>query len=203
MLVFIDESGDPGFKLLKGSTRHFVVAMIIFADTTSAERTGKCIQAAQDRLRVKPEFKFTKCSDHIRDEFFDAIRDCEFQVHALVVEKARLYSEVLRANKEKFYSFFVQSLMRYDGGALKGAKIKIDGSGDREFKRELVGYLRRSLSKGKIADVRFVDSRSNTLIQLADMVSGAIARSYREDRQSPGRWRAKLRGKLANVWDFQ
>ena len=30
MLVLIDESGDPGFKLTKGSTQHFVAAMVIF-----------------------------------------------------------------------------------------------------------------------------------------------------------------------------
>jgi hypothetical protein len=30
VLVFIDESGDPGFKLERGSSPVFVVAMVIF-----------------------------------------------------------------------------------------------------------------------------------------------------------------------------
>ena len=32
MLVFIDDSGDPGFKLGKGSTSHFIIGMVIFDD---------------------------------------------------------------------------------------------------------------------------------------------------------------------------
>lgn len=37
MLVLIDESGDPGFKLVRGSSSHFVVAMVVFDDFTDAE----------------------------------------------------------------------------------------------------------------------------------------------------------------------
>ncbi|MDP2952974.1 MAG: DUF3800 domain-containing protein [Chloroflexota bacterium] len=32
MLVFVDESGDPGLKLEQGSSTHFVVALVIFED---------------------------------------------------------------------------------------------------------------------------------------------------------------------------
>ena len=32
MLVFIDESGDAGFKLDRGSTNVFAVAMVVFDD---------------------------------------------------------------------------------------------------------------------------------------------------------------------------
>ena len=38
MLVFIDESGDPGFKVEKGSTPVFAVAMVIFANGHAAEK---------------------------------------------------------------------------------------------------------------------------------------------------------------------
>ncbi|MBI2315295.1 DUF3800 domain-containing protein [Candidatus Daviesbacteria bacterium] len=36
MLVFIDDSGDPGFKLDKGSTSHFIIACVIFEDDLEA-----------------------------------------------------------------------------------------------------------------------------------------------------------------------
>ena len=32
MLVFVDESGDPGLKPEQGSSTHFVVALVIFED---------------------------------------------------------------------------------------------------------------------------------------------------------------------------
>lgn len=36
MLVFIDDSGDAGFKLDKGSTPFFVIACVIFDDDLEA-----------------------------------------------------------------------------------------------------------------------------------------------------------------------
>ena len=43
MLVFIDESGDTGRKLEKGSSKFFVVALVIFEDHDEASNmaTGK------------------------------------------------------------------------------------------------------------------------------------------------------------------
>lgn len=32
MLIFIDKSGDTGFKLNDGSTDHFVIVLVIFDD---------------------------------------------------------------------------------------------------------------------------------------------------------------------------
>lgn len=204
MLVLIDESGDAGFKLARGSTPHFVVAMVIFDDFKEAERTSAIIEAARISLRIKPEFKFNKCSSQVKDGFFEAIESCKFSVQALVVDKSKIYSDNLRENKEHFYGFFVKSLLQHDNNALVGAKVKIDGSGDREFKRELAAYLKRESAIGKIVDVKFAESHRNSLIQLADMVVGAIARSYREGaRNEHDRWRKMLGSKIKNIWDFQ
>lgn len=204
MLVLIDESGDAGFKLSRGSTPHFVVAMVIFDDFKEAERTSAIIEAARVSLRIKPEFKFNKCSVQVKDGFFAAVASCKFSVRALVVDKSKIYSDNLRENKDRFYNFFVKSLLQHDNDILAGARVKIDGSGDREFKRELAAYLKRESEAGKIISVKFAESHRDNLIQLADMVAGAIARSYREgDRNEHDRWRKMLGGKIQNVWDFR
>lgn len=44
MLVFIDDSGDPGFKTEKGSSKIFVIAMVIFKDNLEAEKTSLSIK---------------------------------------------------------------------------------------------------------------------------------------------------------------
>jgi hypothetical protein len=204
LLVLIDESGDAGFKLARGSTPHFVVAMVVFDDFKEAERTSAIIEAARISLRIKPEFKFNKCSAQVKDGFFTAVAGCKFAVHALVVDKSMIYRDYLRENKGQFYNFFVKSLLKHDSGALTGARVKIDGSGDREFKRELGAYLKREAGEGKIASVKFSESHRDNLIQLADMVAGAIARSYREgDRNEHNRWRKMLNSKVRNIWDFR
>jgi hypothetical protein len=202
LLVLIDESGCAGFKLGKGSSAFFVVGMVIFDDRQEAERTSASIQQAKDRLRVKPEFKFSKCSAVVRDGFFAAVASHRFSVRAIVIEKARIYSTYLRSRPDNFYSFFVNMLIQHDGGVLQGASIKIDGSGDREFKRALESYLRQQTVGGKIAKLRFADSHRDNLIQLADMVTGAIARSY-SDRSDADRWFRQISSKISNVWEFE
>lgn len=206
MLVLIDESGDPGFKLVRGSSSHFVMAMVVFDDFAEAERTGAAIAELRARLRLKAEFKFSKCHDDIKDAFFECVRGHRFTVRAVVVDKSAIYSESLRERKELFYNYFVKLLLCHDDGVLTDARVKIDGSGDRRFKKELNAYLRRQLQAGQLHSIRFAESHRDNLIQLADMVSGAIFRSYRqEDRKHAARWRQMLRraGRLGDVWDFR
>lgn len=202
MLVLIDESGCAGFKLGKGSTPRFVIGMVIFHDYGEAERASRAIADARVALRVKPEFKFSKCSHWVRDGFFQAVVAHAFEVRALVIDKANIYSPHLRLSPEDFYRYFVQMLLRHDGGALKGANVKIDGSGDRKFRKEFGAYLRKEAGPGKISKFRLADSQQNNLIQLADMATGAIARSYK-DCADADRWRKMIAPKISDVWEFK
>lgn len=205
LLVLIDESGCPGFKLKKGSTPYFVVGMIIFRDYSQAEAASKKIEDLRKNFSIKPEFKFSKTRSEIKDEFFEAICFYNFEVRALVVDKSKIYSTKLRTDTDSFYNYFVKSLMQNDGDSLLDASIKIDGSGDREFKNALNTYLRKQIGQNKIKKFKFADSKKDSLIQLADMIVGAIARSYNEQRSNANRWLNMLerKGKIKNIWDFK
>lgn len=201
MLVFIDESGDPGFLVERGSSPIFVAAMVIFEDGEAARVTEGVIRDLMVRLRVRPEFKFNKSSATVRDGFFNGVRNCPFMVRAIVVRKEVIYSPILKMKKENFYRFFVRQMMTHDNETLDDAKVVIDGSGDRTFRRMLKTSLKRGLGP-KLKDVRFSRSHSDPLVQLADMCAGAIARSYRTDRKDAQRWRQMLRPRIDDVWDF-
>ncbi len=197
MLVFIDESGDPGFKLDKGASPIFVAAMVIFQSSEAASAAHAAIAGSEAKRLHKPrEFKFNKCSYEIRDLFFEAIMPCDFSVRAIVVKKEVIYSPRLIADKERFYEYFVKQMMKHDNRVLSDAKVTIDGSGDRAFRRDLNAALRLRLRKGMIKKVLFKNSISDLLLQQADMCVGAIARSYRTDRDNPDRWRKMLRNHI-------
>jgi hypothetical protein len=187
----------------RGSTPAFTAALVAFQDVEQARFSEKAIAATAARLRIYPEFKFSKCRPEVRDAFFSAVMPYEFCVRAIVVRKEKLYSTHLRSNKESFYAFFVKSMLKFDDGLLSQARIIIDGSGDREFKREIGSYFRRHLGSGRVKEIRFANSRSDPLVQLADMCVGAIARSYKEDRSDAARWRAMIRPKIEDVWEFR
>ena len=98
--------------------------MVIFDDPGEAERTNVAIQEARTQLRVKPEFKFSKSSDTVRDGFFTAISAYKFSIRAIVIEKAKIYSPHLRTGPDSFYNFFVNMLIQHDGGRTAGSQYQ-------------------------------------------------------------------------------
>ena len=202
MLVFIDESGCPGFKLSKGSSKFFIIGMVLFEDKDIAYEVSQNISKLRIKLRVAAEFKFSKTHDSIKDRFFECLPPKAFKFRALVVNKSLIHSTILRTNVDSFYHYFIKKLLECDNGALCNASIVVDGSGDREFKRELSVYIRKCIPRGKIKNFQFKDSKKVDLLQLADMCVGALARSYEKKNY---RWLTILKEKnlINDVWNFE
>lgn len=205
MIVFIDESGDPGFKLDKGSSRVFVVSMVIFKDSNCAQLAQDKLFELQKTIKAYPEFKFNKLPNAKRDAFFQAVSELEFICRAVVVQKDLIYSPNLRTNKESFYKFFIRMMMEHDAGILENARVIIDGSGDRNFKKQFCAYLKRNIAKEAVTKISLKDSKKDFLVQLADMTAGAIARSYNKDKPNSSIWKDKLlkNKQLQNIWEFK
>lgn len=83
MLVFIDDSGDAGFKLDRDSSKHFVIACVIFDDNLDAEEAALKIKWLRRSLKWRNdhEFKFNKTNKQIRLAFLDEIKGCNFRAH--------------------------------------------------------------------------------------------------------------------------
>lgn len=207
MLVFIDDSGDPGFKLGKGSTKYFVIACVIFSDELEAEKTAVAIKEMRRSLGFPDdmEFKFNKSRKTIREKFLHAINKFDFRIRSLVIDKSIIYSNELRNNKNSFYSYAVKLLLKHSGGSIQNAKIKIDGSGDRIFRRSFLGYLRREVNSAQkkiIRNCKLVNSKGNVLIQMADMVAGSTMRFYDVARKDNNVYREIIERHIDDEWFF-
>src|SRR3989344_4532555 len=207
MLVFLDDSGDPGFKLYKGSTKYFIIAMVIFDDDLEAEKTAIAIKELRRELKWPDyrEFRFYKSSRDIRLRFLEKIKHFNFRIRALVVDKSIIRSDELRANKDKFYAYFIKEVLKHSGRTIKDAKVKIDGSGDRIFRRNFLSYLRRELNDGErtiMKHCKMEDSKTNVLIQFADMAAGAINRSY-SDKNDAKEYKSIIAKRIEDEWSFK
>ena len=207
MLVIIDESGDTGFK--DGSSRYFVMAMIVFGDNDgdghypSAEHTSSTIQQIQETTHHKPEFHFSQCSHRVRQAFYSGLNKshCDFKVYALVIDKQKIYSPHLRSNTKSFYNFILKQLLAKN--PIANAKVKIDGKKSKIFRNQLKTYLRRG-QDGMVSKLKFANSRTDHLVQLADMCCSAIAYSYNRGDKLNADVYTKLLGKrIKNIWDFE
>ncbi|OGM15199.1 hypothetical protein A3D84_04675 [Candidatus Woesebacteria bacterium RIFCSPHIGHO2_02_FULL_42_20] len=148
MLVFIDDSGDPGFKFEKGSSKIFVIAMVIFNDDLEAEKTSVAIKETRRKLKVSDlyEFKFNKANRKFRNTFFGAIKKFDFEIRAVVINKSDIQDPKFKERKFNFYNFVIKELLKQSEKILKNARINFDRRGEKNLRDQLRVYLSRELN---------------------------------------------------------
>lgn len=208
MLVFIDDSGDPGFKLNKGSTSHFIIAMVIFDDELEAEKTAVAIKELKREIGLNDnaEFRFFKTCQDYRVKFFKKVNKFNFRIRCLVVDKKIIYSDELKSNKNSFYAYFIKETVKKSNDTILNAKIRIDGSGDRIFRNNFFAYLRRELNfndKKVMKNCKMNDSKRNVLIQMADMVAGSINRAQNKDKSDSRLYKDIIKSHIEDEWFFR
>ena len=183
MLVFIDESGDPGLKIQKGSSRYFTIALVIFEDREEALACDQRITLLKKELgwKERDEFHFKRNSDKVRRAFLQAIAPYNFFYYGIVVNKdpRKLYGEGFR-DKQSFYKYACGLVFQNAKEKLGKSIVVIDRSGNLDFRRQLAKYLRKKINeedKKLISKVKMQRSTGNNLLQLTDYVAGVINRS--------------------------
>lgn len=183
MLGFMDESGDTGFRFERNSSPFFVVTLVLVPDEEETERLRRTIEDFKATLR-KPsiEFHFTNTDDRTRQAFFNTIKLHDFQVVAAVCHKRGVQS--LQGSHAEFLLSGFGAVLEHarDRGLLAGANIKYDEAGGSAFQKKLSSQLLARVNgaeTGKyIKRCEPQASDGNNLIQLVDMICGAIARPY-------------------------
>lgn len=189
MLVFIDESGDSGLKIGKGSSRYFTIAMVVFEENEEATRCDQRIELLKSELgwEGNSEFHFKNNSIKVRESFFKAIMPYNFFFYGFVINKdpKKLWGDGFK-NKESFYKYACGLVFENAKDKLKNAIVLIDKSGNMDFRRQLGKNLRRKINIQEkiIKKVKMQKSQSNNLLQLADYVAGAINRSLSNRKNS-------------------
>ena len=181
VLIFIDESGDTGFKFEKGSSRYVVVVLVSFEDTLDAEEVSLKIKRLKRKLGwgEATEFKFSGTSNRFRREFFEVVKGCPFRFVALAVDKTEFVEGRLQGRR--FYDYVLAQSFSELLGLSGEATVYFDKMVDKSFVLSFNTCFRKIFGGGKglkIKRIKHRRSTSNNLIQLADMISGAVFRKY-------------------------
>jgi hypothetical protein len=203
--IYVDETGDTGFKLHRGSSKIFSITMVIFNDPLEIEKTTRAVKRLQEQLKFTAgiEWKFSKTSRTHRIEFFKAIRDFKFEVRSVVMVKENIYGRKLKTHKDHFYNYSCKLVLQYALPHLEDAKIIFDKRGNREFYTSLRTYLRTkcNLDHTRIKEIKSKDSRKEIPLQMADMIAGAIGRSFGRKAGSSDYMRI-IEKKIVNLFTF-
>lgn len=177
MHVYVDDSGDGGFKLDAGSSSHLVMAAVVFRDPGEIRRLADQVEQVRERFGTTREFKYSATSKKVKDAYFEAIEPVDFRVRAICIDKRKIFSETLRTDPSRFKSYAIRMLLTKNYGQISNAKVFIDGQDTKGFEVSDEQYFMRMVNRetpGTISAVRFTDSKDSAPIQLADMVAGAI-----------------------------
>ncbi len=180
MLVFIDESGDPGRSIAQGSSRFFVLAIVMFEDHDEATRCEQAIAALAEQLgRRQQEFRFSKDSHQTRWRFLNAVRPSRFTFHAVVLDKQRSWPRDHEI-PASLYEWACGMALRAASDGWSDATVLLDSIGDRRSQRERQRRLRDDVvavrGPGALKRLTTARSHSQRLLQLADYVAGIVMR---------------------------
>lgn len=168
--LWIDESGDCGFKFNRGSSRFLVIVAVYL--TGKANINKEISKLRSDR---NYEFKFSKSSNKTRKALLSLIGKLPIEYKAIVVDKQKLS---LKLKSQQLYCELIRRLFYDNNPKLEKAILILDEATSKIHHREFNNILKRYLSKNIIAKIRQKRSKGEIMIQVADMICGSIFRKY-------------------------
>lgn len=182
MLTFTfagDESGDGSFNFEKGATRYFVVAVI---GTQNPEALRDLLTQVRQKAHLQKNFDFhfnSLASAKLRNLLFENLAQADFEAWAIVVDKTTLPEPIkILVPGLNFYLYFVSELIRQIPLTKReGGTLILDEYGYPEQTRvELKRIMKIREIKHGFRRISVRRSQSEPLIQIADLVAGAILR---------------------------
>jgi hypothetical protein len=178
-LVFIDDSGDPGFRIDYGSTRYFVIAAVIFSEIASLEKMEQVIRNYKILRNIpdSTELKFQKTNKKFVKELLTRVSDANFEIQATVVNKINFSKQPIDLGKVNLYNFTVSKVLKDTNP--QNAYVYLDGHANKKNQIDAISYFRGQLKTAGIyvKKIKFVNSKNSIPMQFADLVAGSIFRS--------------------------
>jgi hypothetical protein len=185
MPIFIDESGDTGLE--ETSSRFFRLAAIWIAKEQAEPFRNAIDQLRNDfGLKHTHEFKYAWSGNHPehREAIVKLAIQYDFRFAVCSIDKMK--EPWLSGHGSDILDVCVESVLR----SLRPVfvpfeSLTIDNNDDHDFlalvKRHLRGYSQSTGAKRNVVKkVRFANSKSDSLLQLADLICGLTADEFAE-----------------------
>lgn len=193
-----DETGDLGFAFERGSSRYFAVALIL---TYQPNRISQEVQHLRLTLGLSrtAEFKFHAMSNHYRSRFLVAIQPLPISAYVLVVDKTKLTDDWQKMDNPTFYAMCLTELIkRIPQNYFDSTILTLDQFGSIPATKLAIRRELKRLDRRLFKRIHMKRSQGNDLIQCADMIAGAVMRSWqRQDVQF-----LQLISDKVTIWQF-
>lgn len=180
-LAYVDEFGTNALEFGAADVHtHFIVSAVLVGRNDYAQIVNE-VEAVRRKHFQTGEIKSSKVAqdDSRRLKILRDLRDIKFHVFCLVVDKREIVSRGLEF-KKSFYKYINGLLYSQLFRIFPDLQIFADEVGGSEFKKEFAKYVmaRHVPDLFNNSSFTFQKSNNNVLIQLADFISGTLARCF-------------------------
>ena len=181
MLIFIDESGDTGFKFKKGSSRYYILAAVLIKE-------DKILTCEEEIKKFKNlhnlpdtfEFHFKQNTDRIRQAFWKHIKTLPIEISFIIVDKEKITA----TDRKKFLIQTYQKLFFKLKTQLTNSTVINDTIGGKKFLQELTTSIKRACNNQtvRIKKVKQESAKKNSLLQVADYIAAIEHRKLKSKK---------------------
>lgn len=180
--IFIDEYGDPNLDIDRnGVSGCYILTAIIIDNEIAVEETKKALQII-NRHFPKGELKSSKIGSNINKRLIicKELLQLKFHFYSIIYNKCDIIKDSGLKYKESFIKFIHKQLYEVLYSCLPSLNIYADEHGRSEFMESFKKYI-LDVIKENLFDRRtfeFVNSKEYPFVQVADFISGSLARYY-------------------------
>lgn len=173
-----DEAGDVSLNFEKGASRYFVMAVIA---TTEPEKLRDILADVRQKSNLPAEYEFSfhaMSSAPLRQRTFQALQTANFEAWALVVDKTHLPKFFQVMKRLDFYLLCITELLQSIPAEQreKSTLILDEFGGEPNLPLEFRRFMKQRNIPRHFIRVLTKRSKSEPLIQVADLVAGAVLR---------------------------
>jgi len=188
MYIFLDESGQ---FTKHNNEQYFVIGSFLTSDPRRIEKMFKSWQKTKfpRKNRNQPEIKFSEVNinDELRLKTLRMISEMDIRIKYTYLKRENIpakYKNDGKLNSGILYTQVVaENLKLYASAADNELRVFCDqrhlkGITRKEFKNILTAAILPLMPRSSIIQIEMIDSKTNANIQIADWISGALARHH-------------------------
>lgn len=187
--AFVDEYGDPRLATEEPSaSTHFIITAII-VDARALDAVRNAADGIRARHFQKGEMKssLVKSDDNRRARILQDLVPLDFHFYSLAVDKSELRKDGGLAYKTSFLKFIHGALYNTLYRRFPNLAVIADEYGRPEFMQGFIRYVKDNKIPDlfRNSDFHFHPSKTEPLLQVADFLTGTLARVFDPKKLSP------------------
>jgi len=181
-LAYLDEYGNTDLETSKeGASTYFIITAVIINKDDEKAIEGEAVDI-QKQYFPNGEIKSNRVgrNDNRRIEVLNALKRLKFRFYALAIDKREINKNSGLIYKKSFLKFLNGQLYRKLYRTFPQIKVFADEVGSSEFMAGFCSYVEKKYIYDLFlrAEFQFSKSEEKPLIQVADFISGSLARVF-------------------------